>query len=203
MNGPPGSGKDWVGSFLKAQYGCLVTKFAKRLKEMTHGLYGLTDPVGNALEHGAFEPIKDQPNEKLFGATPRQCYIALSENYLKPLYGADVMGRILLQSLLKVDDWRTAVVTDSGFSDEADVLVRHFGVDSIALIRLHRVDYCFSNDSRGYIQLPGVRHFDVDNNGDLSDLAVKIAKIANAIGVVDERAGDSTQQAAQADCSEP
>ncbi|MBO13904.1 MAG: hypothetical protein CME87_00280 [Herbaspirillum sp.] len=188
-----------VGHILSQKFGCLVTKFAKRLKEMAHGLYGLTNAVGNALEHSEFEHVKETPNERLMGLTPRECYIAVSERYLKPMHGEDIIGRMLLESLTKHDNWHTAVVTDSGFVDEAKVIVEHFGVENIAVIRLHRDGCCFTNDSRGYIRLPGVQHFDVDNNGKLPDLTVAVANIAKAIGVAHEEAGYPTGQAAGED----
>jgi len=201
VNGPPRSGKDTVGEILRRRHGCLVTKFAKQLKEMAHGLHSIVGGDAKPVRHDYFEKRKDDSCDEFMGATPRQCYIALSENYLKPLYGEDVMGEMLLKSLLGGAQWRTAVVTDSGFSDEAMVLLRHFGVDSIALIRLHRVDCCFSNDSRGYIHLPGVRSFDIANNGQLSDLAVEVAKVADTIGVVYEGAESTTERAAEEDSS--
>ena len=197
VNGPPGSGKDTVGECIRRQFGSRVDKFAKFLKEATHRLYDVRGPDGAIAPHDYFESRKDRPCDEFNGSIPRQCYIGV-DRYLKDMHGIDILGKKLLDIISGYEHWRTSVVTDSGFVDEAMVLVRHYGVDNIAIIRLHRFDCCFTNDSRGYISIPGVRSFDVTNNSDLSGLAYKASVIANDIGVANEGATDTLSQAFEA-----
>jgi hypothetical protein len=196
VNGPPGSGKDTIGGMFHQQSDSRVEKFSKYLKESTHRLYNIKGRDGTIVPHDYFEHRKDQPCQELGGAIPRQCYIGV-DKYLKSIHGDDILGRKLLDRLVGYEHWRSCVVTDSGFFDEAMVLVRHYGVDNIAVIRLQRVDCCFTNDSRGYVTIPGACNFDVVNNGRLSDLATEALSIAKKLGVANEGAGHPLKQVSE------
>lgn len=163
VNGPPRSGKDTVGSILRYHFHAKVDKFARRLKEMAHELYGLT-----GLKHDAYEEMKDTPLEVFHGKTPREVYIALSEHYFKPLHGEDIFGRLLWQDIQH--EHGLIVVTDSGFLPEAEVLIDGAGIDNVRLLRVHREGHDFSGDSRNYIDIPQVSRTDITNNGSIKEL---------------------------------
>lgn len=164
LNGPPRSGKDTAGEFISRRAGpnARIFKFAGVLKDMVHGAFGL---YGVAPNH--FEDVKDQPQQLFLGKTPREMYISMSEDWFKPLYGKDVYGKFLAQKIesFKNAHGELAIVTDSGFREEAEVLVKTFGAENILLLRVYREGHGFSNDSRSYIDLSdyGVRSYDIDN----------------------------------------
>lgn len=154
FNGPPRSGKDTAGEFLREYSNedspIEIMKFANAVKNMTHGALG--------FGHGdpdLFEEVKDSPDvEGLMGATPRQAYIQMSEGFMKPLLGEAVFGRLLVADIeASTFSNDTIVVTDSGFMPEARVLVEEYGAANITLVQMHRPGYDFEGDSRGYIDL--------------------------------------------------
>lgn len=166
LNGPPNSGKDqaakYIAEFLK---NTRHEKFSKELKERCHGAFFLWNHDG-VCDHDRWESVKDEPLSDFDGMTPRQAYIAFSENFVKPTFGDDALGQWLVKDLRK--DRRetvTALISDSGFAGEAQVLVDEFGAENCTLVRIHREGYTFDNDSRGYISLDGVRTLDVTNVG--------------------------------------
>lgn len=166
LNGPARSGKDSSGrALVRAIDGAQVVKMATALKSGTHALFGIRDVTSEA-----FEAVKDEPRAEFFGKTPRQAYIYVSEECIKPAFGPEFFGRVLAQSIRRLRDCRLAVVTDSGFAGEAMPVVREFGADNALLIRLHRPGYGFAGDSRSHIELPDVRTLDVHNDGPEANL---------------------------------
>lgn len=169
INGPPRSGKDTLAlTLLYRLRGLQVVKFARHIKRaahFAHGLYNLVDEP----EH--FDAVKDQPRGEFFGATPRRAYIEFSENYMKPLHGKDVFGKILAremdQLVRRVLGLTGFAISDSGFADEAAPVIRRFGAENCLLLRIHAEERgcSFEGDSRSYIDLPGVRTHDIENNG--------------------------------------
>ena len=164
FNGPPRSGKDFAAECVKGRR----MKMAKRLKEMTHGALGLMDQFGRPLRHDFFEDRKDVPLADFRGATPRACYIQMSEGFIKPLYGEGALGMWLAEDIQRMAH-KDAVftVSDSGFRAEAEELVKVFGPEVLRLVRVHRDGYDYSGDSRGYIDLAdlGVPCRDITNCG--------------------------------------
>lgn len=157
LNGPPRSGKDTVGAQLRMRFpGCETAKFAGELKDAVHRAFGLQVPTDH------FESRKDQPCDEFFGRTPREVYIAYSERFLKPLYGPGIFGRMLVETLkgMEASGVRLVAVTDSGFREEAEEVLRVF--PEALLIRLHRDGTSFMGDSRSYIQL-GIEAIDMQN----------------------------------------
>lgn len=164
LNGPPRSGKDYVG----LQLGLPIVKMAAELKERTHAFYRLTDD-GAPWAHDHFEDIKDTPSHLFLGLTPREAYIAMSETFAKPTHGKRVFGDWLVQHLkqLEADGTKMVVITDAGFRDECEAIVEEFGASNCLLARIHREGYDFSSDSRSYLNLTdlGVQCQDVTNCG--------------------------------------
>lgn len=167
LNGPPGCGKDYAGQAIARSYVARVhvDKFARVLKEATHALYGIFIK-GRPAPHDWFEQRKDEPASELFGLTPRQAYIAVSETYMKAQHGDRIFGELLLRNL-KIDAASAdlVVITDSGFRGEAEVLVEHYGPEACRVIQIERKGTSFDGDSRGWV--------------DLSDLGVETIRVVN------------------------
>ena len=166
LNGPPRSGKDYAGrAILSLCPEAQTAKFAGILKERTHGLYGIYQN-GRPVPHDWFEDRKDEPAEEFLGLTPRHAYIAVSEGYMKPKHGEAVFGSLLVQELRS----RSApliAITDSGFVQEAEKVVEHFGAEHCRLVQIHRKECSFKHDSRGYVDLShmGVSPIVIHNDG--------------------------------------
>ena len=93
LNGPPRSGKDYAGNFLKDEMPhAFVAKFAAILKERVHTIYGLECELGLVRPHDFFEDYKDEPLDEFEGLTPRAAYIGFSERYIKPMHGDKQFG---------------------------------------------------------------------------------------------------------------
>lgn len=165
LNGPASSGKDHAAKYIVANYKkAKMDKFARVLKERTHALYGFP---WRGWDY--YEDCKEIPNDDFYGLTPRQAYIGVSETYFKPMHDDYIFGRLLLREL-ENDSHEIVAVSDSGFVEEARVLIKQYGVNNVILIRIHREGYTFADvkDSRNYIHLPELVEFDIDNPGDES-----------------------------------
>lgn len=169
LNGPPQCGKDTLGSMVRELASAQVAKFAYFLKYATHGLYGFLQRNKSIPAMDGFEKSKDKPHEFFLGLTPRQAYINVSETYMKRHHGEAIFGELLLQDIRGV---ARVVVTDSGFAEEAQILVDAFGKDQIHLVQLSRPGCSFEADSRGFIELPGVYTSPINNNGTFEDLMI-------------------------------
>lgn len=187
LNGPPRCGKDTLGAAIVEALTPgegMRMKFATELKRMTHRLYGLM----YGPEH--FEDRKDQPCSEFYGATPRQAYIAVSEKLVKPLHGKDFFGERLADD---VESWRRSrtfvAVTDSGFREEAEVLVRRFGAGNVFLVRLARLGTDFKNDSRGYVDLdlPEGHVIDLRNDGPIEDVPRLASMVLGAVALAGDQ----------------
>lgn len=152
FNGCPSSGKDWASKYLLNKYqdnnkGLIfkTDKFARVLKERTHALYGFS-----WKPHDFYELVKEVPTEDFMGLTPRQAYINVSEIYFKQVHGKDVFGKILAKEIDKYK-WDVLFITDSGFIEEAEVLINKYGEENVILVRIYRDGYSFKGDSRNYL----------------------------------------------------
>ena len=174
LNGPPRCGKDTVAGVIAHRHGAYHTKFARRLKEDTHALYGMPE-----MAHDAFEHCKDDPCSEFRGLTPRRAYIAVSEKLMKPLHGERIYGEILCEAIRGHVGERDIVVSDSGFVPEALEVVDRFGADQVALVRIHRAGCTFASDSRGYIELLGSRMIDLDNDLALAGFTHRLVALSD------------------------
>lgn len=188
LNGPPRSGKDFTGELLTknadgmkllAGPAVRVDKFARKLKEAAHALYGVM-PSGRVAPHTYFESFKDTPRSEFFGKTPRAVYIAVSETYMKVMHGDRIFGEMLLRDLpgQLIDE---LIITDSGFRGEAEVFIERFGAANCRLVRLHREGCTYEGDSRSYLDLAdlGVKCIDVTNPGEKAGLLAELTTKLN------------------------
>lgn len=172
FNGPPGSGKDSAADSLvihanKNLIRAKKFKFANILKTGVHASLG----IGSGPD--TFEgEAKDIPNPVFFNLSPRQAYIAHSEQYMKKVYGENVFGELLCQQLKREEKHgiQLAAIADCGFRIEIEVLTKYFHPKQILIIRMQRKGHDFKNDSRSYIASDKVQSDDLWNDGSIIDL---------------------------------
>ena len=141
LNGPPGCGKDAL-----AKDGFFHVKFASELKIMTHRLYGVLNPE----DIFQFESTKDIPNHQYFyGLTPRQAYIAVSEQYVKPVHGMSFFGDRLADLIEQVSATKI-IASDGGLIEELIPVAERLGGKNILVVKIYRPGFDFEGDSRSY-----------------------------------------------------
>lgn len=166
FNGPPRSGKDTASDFAMNILGNDAAKyrFAAPLKNAVHSMFGFKDV---SEEH--FNSVKDVPNDAFYGLTPRQAYIWLSESVVKPKFGHDFWANVAVTSIKQLRR-PVVVVSDCGFVEEANVLIKAFGKRNVAIVHLERSGTSFANDSRSYIDVEGCAKYKIVNDGTVHDL---------------------------------
>jgi len=184
FNGPPGCGKDTISNMYAKDF--YHIKMAAPLKVGCYNLFfGINDhklspmEIVDSLEN--FKEDKVLPENDL---TWRQFLIETSENHMKPLFGDDIFGRIVRDSMKHIEDFtdfnkKGFVVSDSGFVEEALPVIYEMDPENCVLIRLHRDGCDFSKDSRSYIELEeyNVAQYDVQNNGTVEECVLSIDSI--------------------------
>lgn len=161
LNGPPRAGKDTAAQAIAAAWPMArIDRFAGPLKIATHTLFGL------APDADAYENVKGLPCQEFGGLTPRAAYIKMSEEAIKPAFGSDFFGRLLAR---RMAGEILTVVPDSGFEGEARPVLNLLGARNVLLLRIHRRGFDFRQDSRSYIELPGVATLDLTNNSTVPD----------------------------------
>jgi hypothetical protein len=164
FNGPPRAGKDTAGQICADLLGESLTlvKFTEVVKAEAHRRLGLVcHPM-------AYEDLKDTPLPAFEGMTPREFYIRTSDD-MKRVHGPHVVARRLVEKLQSIET-PLIVNTDVGYDFEGIALMRHVGRENTLLVRLHRTGKTFDADCRGWVDLPGVETYDVENNGSTADL---------------------------------
>jgi hypothetical protein len=108
FNGPPRSGKDTAANIAKETLddvafnkeapvltgytGAAHFKFATPLKDAVHRFFSMPSDVYN---HSEYDGVKDDKTPLLFYKSLRECYISLSEEWAKPVFGKDVFWKAL------------------------------------------------------------------------------------------------------------
>lgn len=170
INGPARSGKDTLADYLtETNYRYQKFKFADCMQGLWRGIFSTFSP-----EYDEFIDYVDGSKKNDIhpdvGCSFRSAMIDFSENYIKPRYGINFFGRLTaakvenLQYVLG-DTELTAVISDSGFEEEAVSLIEKFGAENVLLLKLYRPGYTFDGDSRSYINLKpfGVKTIELDN----------------------------------------
>lgn len=174
LNGPPGSGKDFVGKAIKHRCGgeaggFKTVSFAAILKHRTHHLFGVPFSYEYAIDKWG-EEWKNQPNVLFGNRTPREAYIFVSESVLKPFLGEQVFGKLMRQQLEQsMDPQITYLATDSGFVEEAVPIIHFVGINNCVVVHMRRHNKTFDGDSRNYWTYPGLRVFEFRNEFDRDD----------------------------------
>lgn len=194
LNGPPGCGKDTVAHHLVQYLQFEKMKFAAPIKRMASALLGMSESTVEKLKNDEFNILckETKVEDGAFGTerfeygpkdTLRKLLIRLSEEFLKPTYGTTFFGRIATRELQRSSN-SLILFTDSGFVEEADTVIRSVGKSNTILIRLHRRDHTFENDSRSYLPDIAASNRDIENNGLIQHTAAQVAVvIRNHFGI--------------------
>ncbi|WP_424679467.1 hypothetical protein [Escherichia coli] len=176
LNGPAGCGKDTLAMAL------VEMGFAKGITSFKNPMFSIALA---ALGHDAYREFldgyddrarKEKPEGFLNGLSRRQIMIAISEQFIKPVFGADYFGKYLAENLPDGDE--VFVVSDGGFASEVAPIVAA-GHD-VRIVRLHREGYTFEGDSRGYLYgISDVKDYDTyiipgDVKSNVIDIALKL-----------------------------
>lgn len=173
LNGPPGCGKDTAVKHMVPYLDFKHLKFAAPIKRMVAALL--------ECSMSRLEEIKDVPNRMLRyeeylttrDDTPRRLLIALSEELLKPRYGGSYFGNVLWSEATN-SAHKVFLVSDCGFESEVARLISSAGKGNCLLIRIHRADCNFENDSRSYIPDGLCQTIDIHNDLTPHDLTMRV-----------------------------
>lgn len=176
LNGPAGCGKDTLAMAL------VEMGFAKGTTSFKNPMFNIAlaalgqDAYHEFLDGYDDRARKEKPEGFLNGLSRRQFMIAISEQFIKPVFGDDYFGKYLAENLPDGDE--VFVVSDGGFASEVAPIVAA-GHD-VRIVRLHREGYTFEGDSRGYLYgVDGVKDCDAyiipgDIKSNVIDIALKL-----------------------------
>lgn len=182
LNGPPKCGKDTLASHLVPYFAFQKMKFAAPIKRMAAGLLDMrTELIEEYKDHEMNILCKETVSDE-FGIAPtysekdtiRRLLIRISEDFLKPVYGDTIFGKIAVREMQR-SSYSLNVFTDSGFATEAASIIRAIGKSNVLLIRLHREGCDFTEDSRSYLSGIAGREVDVINSGPISNAVLSVA----------------------------
>ncbi len=175
LNGPKKSGKDTIGNAIYSELvwrgiPAVRDKFAAPMKAAVAAFLGLDEKL--ALHYFENQDIKDTPSKYFLGVTPRSMLISFSEDWVKPNFGKETFGELMLHRH-EDKDRGVVVITDCGFNEELEP----FDKSDIAVVRLKRYGTNFDGDSRGYIDRDDILCFDaINEDSSPQDLARDILK---------------------------
>lgn len=156
FNGPPSSGKDYACSILE-DHGFTHVCFKEKLYTDTFDFFNVSREW---FMSGYTREQKNTPDDRLIlKGTPisrREALIYVSEEYMKPKYGASYYGDILADS---IDIKGKYCVSDGGFKEEILPVINKVGLEKIVIVQLVRTECSFVGDSRGYLQ--GMLHKEI------------------------------------------
>ena len=98
---------------------------------------------------------KDYTQSRFYGKKPRDLLISLSEDWFKPKFGKDIIGKIIrdeidaISATAAYNDY--ILITDVGFLDEISCYINEDKYD-FTLVKLERVGSDYTGDSRDYIK---------------------------------------------------
>ncbi|UVD31751.1 ATPase [Escherichia phage TR1] len=175
LNGPPGAGKDTVADII-VKLGICKDKvsFKSPMFNVAKSMLS-SDEFDGFIKNYDDREYKESPHEFLGGMTVRQFMIWISESVMKPVFGDEVFGKRLAQSLGN----GCHICSDGGFASEIEPLIES-GVE-VTLVRLHRPGYTFEGDSRSYISGLCAREIDIDViEGDIKITTEKVIDAINS-----------------------
>lgn len=152
LNGPPLCGKDTIAD--KMIEGDLVGAFCKlqykdKLIELTQAAYSITPEQWDEIYT---RDRKEVPTPLLWGKSPREALIHMSETVIKPAFGRDYFGKAAADNI-QYD--KVNVFSDGGFPEEIKPLIDLVGVNHLVVVRLHAKGCSYDGDSRSYFEDDG------------------------------------------------
>jgi len=206
LNGPPGSGKDTIAKIIvdacnsrpflnldqkpnpkdvhiqkHVKGSATIVKYAQPLRTAAIGAFNHLN-----LDEDNFDKHKSSKIYEDNELTLRQWMIKYSEEFMKPIFGKDIFGKIAYSEIkekLNVHD--NIFITDSGFAEETSFIVKSLneeydGCIKFVLVHLSREGFSFKNDSRSYIDVPEISKdqiYEIENKGTIDDFCNEFIKI--------------------------
>lgn len=183
FNGPPRCGKsfgaDCMRSFVQINAVYMQPRtldFAEPLKKAAHALF-------DAFHSWDYYDTKEGMAQKslacgdFLGMSPREAYISLSEDYLKPKFGEEALGYILRKRIVRYNGTNFFAVSNCGFLPELSPIVDLVGQRNVMIVEVHSAHRTFDEDSRGYV-------------GDAAKAEwphITVKKLPNVIGGAEDR----------------
>ncbi len=164
LNAPPSAGKDVGASYLAKNFHNVSHK------EFKKALFDLSIAVAQIDRTKFFElyddrKLKETPTPLLFNRSPREHMIHTSETLIKPVYGKEYFGNVLAMSL----DDGVNVISDGGFIEELQPVIKEVGAENVIIVRIHRDGCTFDGDSRDYLYGTSCVELDLENDGSEQD----------------------------------
>lgn len=161
INGAPRSGKDTIAKNFICRYpkNAIFERFSRPHKEAFAAM-----TKADIEEWFNVLPYENDKTAVIpwLGVSYRQWQIDFSEKFMKPLYGDDIFGRMLLERTRHFYDHVPVIVPDCGFQVEVDT----FAAADCLLIRVERKGTSFEGDSRSHVEPCGGWSFiTLHNNG--------------------------------------
>lgn len=173
LNAPPETGKDFAANAILATTFAKHCEFKSTIHDIALAITGLDKQEYFNIYNN--RELKEVPNEKFLGKSPREMMIWISESVCKPEFGKLYFGKAAANIL---DLERGSVFSDSGFPDEVFPLADRVGPENIYIVRFTRGGATFDNDSRNYLQPEdcpkGVNFIDLKNDGCIGDFVTEI-----------------------------
>lgn len=155
LNGPPGSGKDTLGSILKGVKGANLCSFKKPMLDIALAASGISEEEWTSRYDN--RELKEQPWDKLCGMSCRDFFKLISECWVKPSFGKEQFSKLACNQVVA----GLNVFTDGGFKEEFNHILEEFGRRNVLLVRLHRDGFDFSEDTREYLYPGNARQVDI------------------------------------------
>ena len=158
LNGPPGSGKDTLAQDLEL---CIQRNYEVGLfsfKDCMHDLLNY-DYLKGILADTYREQDVTYDNLKQFNPTKlREISIHFFEFFIKPVFGKSFPAEYVCKSINAYSP-KVAIITDLGFQEEYNEVVRWFGEENCTVVKIFRNGKYFDEDTRTYIEGKNIVNF--------------------------------------------
>ncbi len=194
LNGPPGSGKDSLGEYIKKTTDVALSTFKFHLVEIARS-------IANVSFHNWecwYNEDKEAPRSELWGNSCRSFLILVSETMIKPNTSKNYFGRLAADNLrCRMESLKISGVcfTDSGFMDELKEVIDVVGPKKVVVVQLHREGKNFEGDSRQYLdrqQFPSVTFIQQQNDRPLNIVGAELLNTLLCV-VADKRKEDKSK----------
>lgn len=157
LNGPPAVGKDTIADYLVNNHGFKKRSFKSHLIKCVAVLYNVKKSTVFDLIDDRI--LKETPMMVFGGKSPREAFIYVSEQVIKPNFGKNYFGDMAAESISEPAKY---VFSDSGFIEETNALKSV--TEDMLLVRMYRNGTDWGNDSRKYLPEDICKRFMVLHN---------------------------------------
>jgi len=146
LNAPPHSCKDTLANIMVQQCAATKQEFKTALYHETAKFYDMDlDLLIACATERTEKDDKDGFFFKLYGVTPRDALINVSENVIKPNKGLDYFG---IKAAKNLSEGLNVFSDGGGWLPEIKPVIQV--ADKVLICRLYRHGFTFDNDSRQY-----------------------------------------------------